>query len=109
MALETAVLSSDKILTLTNFWEGNRSAIRGRQEVPRPPPPPRPLDRKYAEATLEPAELQNLVDGLSERLKAGAGVALHFVLRILVDEKSASPVHIAGISELRGIHLTPAD
>ncbi len=38
--------------------------------------------RHFAEADMEPSELQDLVDSLSEILKAGAGLNLRFVLRI---------------------------
>ncbi len=38
--------------------------------------PQLPLDHKYAEAALEPAGLQDLVDGLGDILKADAGLDL---------------------------------
>lgn len=52
------------------------------KDVPTPALFPSVSGGKYAEATLEPAELQDLVDGLGAILKAGAGLDLSFVLRI---------------------------
>jgi len=48
-----------------------------------PPPPP---ERRCAEAELEPSELQDVVDGLGDILKAGAGLNLRFVLRLEVGD-----------------------
>jgi len=42
--------------------------------------------RHFAEADLEPSELQDLIDGLGEILKLGAGLNLRFVLRIEAGE-----------------------
>ncbi len=48
-------------------------------EAPPPPPPPRGFT---TEAELEPAELQDLVDGLADIIKTGAGLNLRFFLRL---------------------------
>jgi hypothetical protein len=47
------------------------------------PPPPW---RKCAEAELEPSELQDIVEGLGDIVKAGAGLNLRFVLRLEVGD-----------------------
>jgi len=49
-------------------------------------PPQRPPERKYAEAELEPSEFQDVVDGLGDVLKAGAGLNLRFVFRLEVGD-----------------------
>jgi len=62
-------------------------------------PPPRP--QEYAEAELEPAELQDVVDGLSDVLKAGAGLNLRFVLRMEVGlGAQAKAEQIARLNEI---------
>jgi len=48
------------------------------------PPPPPPEKRMYAEAELQPSELQDFVDGMGDVLKAGAGLDLRLVLRVEV-------------------------
>ncbi|MBI2912236.1 MAG: hypothetical protein HYY05_08835 [Chloroflexi bacterium] len=65
-------------------------------EAPPLPPPP---GRKYAEADLEAAELQDFVDGLSEVLKAGAGLDLKFVLRVELRGDAATPEQMALLNE----------
>jgi len=51
------------------------------------PPPPPPEKRTYTEAELQPSELQDFVDGMSDILKAGAGLDLRLVLRLEVGKE----------------------
>jgi len=48
---------------------------------------------------MEPAELQDFVDGLSEVLKAGAGLGLRFVLRVELPDGAVTPERVAGLNE----------
>lgn len=64
--------------------------LRIPKEVQPPPIIPPPPGRRFAEATLEPAELQDLADGLGDILKAGAGLNLRFVLRMELAEGSVA-------------------
>ena len=62
--------------------------------------PPLPK-RRLAEAELEPSELQDLVDGLGDVLKAGAGLNLRFVLRVEVgDGVETKTEQIAKLNEI---------
>jgi hypothetical protein len=64
------------------------------------PPAPRPPRGHSTEAELEPAELQDLVDGLADIIKAGAGLSLRFVLRLQVgDGVQPSPDQVARLNE----------
>ncbi|MFW0859479.1 MAG: DUF499 domain-containing protein [Dehalococcoidia bacterium] len=83
-------------------WTG---ATKVRLQVPEEAPPlqpPLPIERrKCAEAELEPAELQDIVDGLSDVLKAGAGLNLRFVLRLeLGDGVQTAAEQIARLNEI---------
>lgn len=70
--------------------------LRVREEAP-PPSVPR---RHVAEAELEPVELQDLVDGLAEIVKAGAGLDLRFVLRLELGQGAEpSPEQLAKLNE----------
>ncbi len=60
--------------------------VRLRVPVGPPPPPPPTPQRPYAEAELQPSELQDLVDGLPDILKAGAGLDLRFKVRLDVGQ-----------------------
>ena len=81
-------------------WTGAASVrLRVAEEVPPSPPPQLPLGRKYAEAALEPAELQDLVDGLGEILKAGAGLDLRFVLRVELPDGPMDTEQMARLNE----------
>ena len=52
------------------------------------PPPPPPLEKRtYAEAELQPSELQDFVEGMGDILKAGAGLDLRVMLRVEVGEE----------------------
>jgi hypothetical protein len=63
------------------------------------PPPP----KKQAEADLDPAELQDLVDALPDILKAGAGLNLRFVLRLeLKDGEQVPEKQIAKLNDALG-------
>jgi hypothetical protein len=65
-----------------------------------PPPTPTPVPgRKYAEAELEPSELQDLVEGLSDILKAGAGLGLRFVLRLELADRTADSERVAKLRD----------
>jgi len=67
------------------------------KEIVLPPPPL----RKYAEADLEPAELQDIVDGLGDLVMAGAGLNLRFVLRLEVgDGVKMKAEQIAKLNEI---------
>jgi hypothetical protein len=57
-----------------------------RLQVPEGVIPPPPPERRCAEAELEPSELQDVVDGLSDVLRAGAGLNLRFVIRLEVGD-----------------------
>ena len=64
------------------------------------PPPPQPPRGHATEAELEPAELQDLVDGLSEIIKAGAGLNLRFILRLELGQGAQpSPDQLATLNE----------
>lgn len=53
-----------------------------------------------AEAELEPVELQDLVDGLAEIVKAGAGLDLRFILRLeLGSDAQPSPEQMAKLND----------
>lgn len=61
------------------------------------PPTPR---RAITEAELEPAELQDLVDGLAGLLKAAAGLNLRFFLRLEAgDDVRPTEEQIAALNE----------
>lgn len=81
-------------------WPGAGNVrLRVPKEAPVVQPPAPPSDRKHAEAALEPAELQDLVDGLGEVLKAAAGLDLRFVVRLELPDDSASPEQITKLNE----------
>ncbi|MDI6858017.1 MAG: DUF499 domain-containing protein [Dehalococcoidia bacterium] len=63
-------------------------ATNVRLRVPEEAPPPSFPRRHVAEAELEPAELQDLVDGLPEIVNAGAGLDLRFVLRLELGQRA---------------------
>ena len=66
-------------------------------EAPPPPPPPRGFT---TEAELEPAELQDLVDGLADIIKAAAGLDLRFFVRLELGEGAqATPDQVAKLNE----------
>lgn len=68
---------------------------------PGPVPPTPPPGRKHAEAELKPAELQDIVDHLSDVVKAGAGLNLRFVLRLEVgDGVKIKAEQIAKLNEI---------
>ena len=48
---------------------------------------------------MEPAELQDFVDGLSDVLKAGAGLDLRFILRVELPDGAVPPEHVARLNE----------
>lgn len=79
-------------------WPGS-PLVRLRVPLGGPPPPPPPSG--YAtEAELEPAELQDLVDGLADIIKAGAGLDLRFFLRLELGEGvQATPDQLAKLNE----------
>ena len=79
-------------------WPG---AGNVRLQVPERVTPPPPPDRRSAEAELEPSELQDLVEGLSDVLKAGAGLNLRFVLRLEV--RDGGPTRADRITKLNDI------
>lgn len=63
-------------------------------------PPPLP-EQRCAEAELEPSELQDVVDGLSDILKTAAGLNLRFILRMeLADEAKLKAEQIAKLNEV---------
>ena len=72
--------------------------LRVPKETQPPPITTPPPGRKFAEATLEPAELQDLADGLGDILKAGAGLNLRFVLRVEVAEGTVASDSIAKLN-----------
>jgi len=77
-------------------WSGATDVRLRVPEGTQPPPP-----RDHAEAELEPAELQDLVDGLGDVLKAGAGLNLRFVLRLEVGSGvQAKTEQIARLNEI---------
>ncbi|MFO7996924.1 MAG: hypothetical protein R6U93_07305, partial [Dehalococcoidia bacterium] len=79
-------------------WPG---AADVRLQVPEGIVIPPPTRRDYAEAELELAELQDVVDGLSDVLKAGAGLNLRFVLRMEVgDGVQAKTEQIAKLNDI---------
>ncbi len=81
-------------------WPGAANVrLRLPKEVVPPPPPPPPSGRRYAEAVMEPAELQDFVDGLSDVLKAGAGLDLRFVLRVELPDGAGTPEHVARLND----------
>jgi hypothetical protein len=56
--------------------------------------------RKHAEAELRPAELQNVVEGLGDVVKAGAGLNLRFVLRLEVGQAlEPTPQQLSRLNE----------
>jgi hypothetical protein len=62
---------------------------------------PHPKGARYAEATLEPPVLQDLVDALPDVLKAAAGIPLSFHVRIsIADNPNLTPTTIDTISKL---------
>lgn len=72
--------------------------LRMPQQLPPLPPTP-PPGCKLAGATLEPAELQDLADGLGDILKTGARLNLRFVLRVELAEGSAASDKLAQLNE----------
>ncbi len=60
--------------------------LRVPEEVPPTSLPPLTPSRKHAEAELESSELQDLVEGLPDVVKAGVGLNLRFVLRLELGE-----------------------
>ncbi|MFQ6030870.1 MAG: hypothetical protein ACE5Q6_25675, partial [Dehalococcoidia bacterium] len=78
-------------------WPGATGVlIRVPKEVPPQPPPP---VGNYAEAVLEPAEIQDLADSLGEILKVGAGLELRFIFRVEVSDGTVAPEQIASLNE----------
>jgi len=47
----------------------------------------------------EPAELQDLVGGLGDIVKAGAGLGLRFVVRVELSEEAADSEQVATLNE----------
>ena len=82
-------------------WAGAANArLRIPEEVPPTQPPLLPPSgRIYAEAELEPAELQDLVDGLGDIVKAGAGLDLRFVVRVELSEETTDSEQVANLNE----------
>jgi hypothetical protein len=69
--------------------------------VPTEAPPPPPPGRHVTEAELEPAELQDLVDGLADIIKAGAGLDLRFVVRLELGQNvEPSPEQLANLNDV---------
>ena len=82
-------------------WTG---AAKVRLRIPDAVPPTQPpllppSGRIYAEAELEPAELQDLVDGLGDIVKAGAGLDLRFVIRVELSEETTDSEQVATVNE----------
>ena len=75
-----------------------------RLRIPEEVPPTQPSllppsGRIYAEAELEPAELQDLVDGLGDIVKAGAGLDLRFVVRVELSEDTTDSEQVTTLNE----------
>jgi len=70
------------------------------KDVPPPALVPPASGGKYAEAALDPAELQDLVDGLGDILKAGVGLDLRFVLRVELPDGTTDPDQIAKLIDV---------
>ncbi|MBI2958637.1 MAG: DUF499 domain-containing protein [Chloroflexi bacterium] len=84
-------------------WTGAANIrLRIPKEAPPPPPPPPPTTptHKYAEATLEPSEIQDLADGLGDIKKAAAGVDLKFVVRIELPDGTVEPQFITTLNDV---------
>ncbi|MDA1129446.1 MAG: hypothetical protein O2913_12215 [Chloroflexi bacterium] len=82
-------------------WPGAAS-VRLRIPIGAPPVQPPllpPTGRKYAEAEMEPAELQDLVDGLGDIVKAGAGLDLRFVVRVELSDGATDPEQVGALNE----------
>ena len=82
-------------------WAG---AANVRLRIPEDVPPTQPTllppsGRIYAEAELEPAELQDLVDGLGEIVKAGAGLDIRFVVRVELSEGTTNSEQVDALNE----------
>jgi hypothetical protein len=83
-------------------WPGAEAVrLRIPKEVP-PPPLVSPAGGKYAEATLEPSEIQDLADALGNILKAGAGLDLRFVLRIEMEDRQVAPEQVIELNDALG-------
>jgi hypothetical protein len=83
-------------------WPGAANVrLRIPKKAPPAPAPTPPPGQKYAEAHLEPGEIQDLADGLGEIVKAGAGLDLRFLLRIEVTDV-AVPDQIIRLNEALG-------
>ena len=80
-------------------WSG-AALVRLRLPDEVPPQPPPPVGGKYAEAVLEPAEIQDLAEGLAEIVKVGAGLDLRFVLRVQMADGAFAPEQVAQLNEL---------
>ncbi|MBI2863770.1 MAG: ATP-binding protein [Chloroflexi bacterium] len=88
-------------------WSGARAVfLRIPVQVPSgatlaaPQVPPPPARRLFTEAELEPSEIQDLVEGLSEILKAAAGLNLRFVIRLeLGDGALPSSAQLSKLNE----------
>jgi len=82
-------------------WAGAANVrLRIPEEVPPTQPPLLPPSgRIYAEAESEPAELQGLVGGLGDIVKAGAGLGLRFVVRFELSEEAADSEQVATLNE----------
>lgn len=64
------------------------------------PPPPLPLAGYTTEAEFGSAELQDLVDGLADIIRAGAGLDLRFFLRLELGEGAQpTPDQVAKLNE----------
>lgn len=82
-------------------WLGAANVhLRVPEEVPLTPVSLLTPSRKHAEAELESSELQDLVEGLPDVLKAGAGLNLRFVLRLELGETlEPTPEQLARLNE----------
>ena len=91
-----------ELVTSSGSWPCDWPGAGGVQlRVPTMPPPPPPLEKRtYAEAELQPSELQDFVEGMGDILKAGAGLDLRLVLRVEVgEEKKPTADQLSKLSE----------